>query len=206
MREVEITTEMLEHAKRKADDMGVLKRSYLSGEGNVTGFLGEIIAANVLGASTANESKINYNYDLIIPSTGITIDVKTKKTKVKPLPHYECGVMDYNAKTQKCDYYCFVRIKSDLTVGWFLGVKEKYQYIREARFIPKGYEEPNGFKAVTDNYNMPISRLDDEIRPDSIKANVFLSFLNRRTNLDSKEDYETLLENIKKWITKSYKI
>lgn len=206
MIEVEIDDEMMEAAKAKADEMGTLRRSYLKGEGNVTGFLGEFIAAKILKANIANENEVNYNYDLIIPATGITIDVKTKKTKVKPLPHYECGVMDYNAKTQKCDYYAFVRIKADYSVGWFLGVKEKYQYIREARFIPKGYEEDNGFKAVTDNYNMPISDLDAEIKPSSIKANVFLNFLEKKSDLESKEDYEKLIENIKKWIKTYYEI
>lgn len=197
---------MLELAEKKSKDMGVLKRSYLSGEGNITGFLGEIISSNILNAKIANEEKVNYNYDLVIPATGVTIDVKTKKTKVKPLPHYECGVMDYNAKTQKCDYYAFVRIRSDYKVAWFLGVKEKYQYIREARFIPKGYLEDNGFKAVTDNYNMPISNLDSKILPDKIKAKVLLNFLNRKSNLDSKEEYEKTFNNMKKWIESNYEI
>lgn len=213
MIEVNITDEMMEEAKEKADEMGELKRSYLKGEGNITGFLGERIAKDILNANYANVDKINYDYDLIIPSTGITIDVKTKKTKVKPMPHYECGVMDYNSSSQKCDFYAFVRIKDDYSVGWFLGVKEKYKYILESTFSPKGtLDTRNNFEQMTDSYNLEISKLDLEIKPTTIKAGFFRNILLRKIKvIDESRDpllrhiYEKeLLSNMLKWVTDNF--
>ena len=40
MIEVKITKTMLTRAKKKAKEMGVIKNSILSGEGNLAGFLG----------------------------------------------------------------------------------------------------------------------------------------------------------------------
>jgi hypothetical protein len=213
MIEVEITQEMLDEAKLKSEDLGVLNRSYLKGDGNITGFLGERIAKDLLNASYANVDRINYDYDLIMPRTGITVDVKTKKTKVSPRPHYECGIMDYNSNRQHCDYYAFVRVKDDYTIGWFLGVKEKYKYVLESTFVPKGtLDKRNNFEQMTDSYNLEISKLDDEIKPDKIKASYFSHMLDRKVKvIDSEREqllrhvYEKeLLNNMKKWVESDY--
>lgn len=199
---------MLDRAQAKASELGVLNKSFLKGDGNLTGFLGEEIAAKILNAKIANVDNINYNYDLILPTTGITIDVKTKKTKVEPKPHYECGVMDYNCSKQKCDYYAFVRIKNDYSVGWFLGVKEKYKYILEAKFVKGGtYDPRNEFTQMTDNYNLEISKLDSTIEPTKIKADVFYKMLTKRLDLIKDDsEYKTLSLNIKKWLEDNYQI
>ena len=48
MIEVKITKTMLTRAKKKAKEMGVIKNSILSGEGNLAGFLGEEVANRIL--------------------------------------------------------------------------------------------------------------------------------------------------------------
>ena len=58
------------------------------------------------------------------PAKGIKVDVKTKQTTVKPLPHYECSIAKTSSK-QDCDWYIFTRVKKDLSVGWFLGAISK---------------------------------------------------------------------------------
>lgn len=213
MIEVKITEEMLNEAKLKSEDLGVLKRSYLNGDGNITGFLGERIAKDVLNAEYANVDRVNYDYDLIMPRTGITVDVKTKKTKVPPQAHYECGIMDYNSNRQHCDYYAFVRVKDDYTIGWFLGVKEKYKYVLESTFVPKGtLDKRNNFEQMTDSYNLEISKLDSEIKPDKIKADYFAHMLDRKVAaIDGEREallrhvYEKeLLMSIKNWVVSSY--
>ena len=115
MIEVKITDEMLIKAREKTVEMGKLYNSILRGKGNMSGFIGEQLALKVLGGAWEN----TYDYDLKV--NDIRIDVKTKQTSVKPLPHYECSIAAFNTK-QDCDGYAFVRVLNDFSVGWFLGV------------------------------------------------------------------------------------
>jgi len=124
--EVVVTGEMLVTARDKAAEMGKLRNSITRGAGNIAGFIGEAIAQQVMGGVLAN----TYEYDLIL-CNGKTVDVKTKQTSVKPLETYECSIAGLNT-TQECDYYAFVRVKNDLSVGWFLGVYEKQQYMLDS--------------------------------------------------------------------------
>jgi len=157
MIEVQITNSMRETAHDMSSEMGILSRSITRGQGNVYGFLGELVALDVLGGVHQN----TMDYDILVD--GSKIDVKTKKTTVKPKPDYDCSVADLTRK-QNCDYYAFVRVLSDQSVGWFLGVKKAEQYFTDARYIKKGdYDNSNGFTARANCYNMPISALDVDL-------------------------------------------
>jgi len=154
MQEIKITKGMLADASNRAKELGILKNSISKGMGNVAGMLGEEIVLKVLGGKLES----NYDYDIIFPD-GSTTDVKTKLTTVKPLPKYSCSVSAYNIR-QKCDSYTFVRVKKDLTVGWFLGSINKLDFFNEARFVEKGEIDPtNEYKARTSCFNCPISVL-----------------------------------------------
>lgn len=156
MIEIAISANMLVEARDKAADMGRLHNSIINGAGNIAGFIGEAIAHQVLGGELIN----TYDYDLVLPS-GKTIDVKTKQTSVKPLETYECSIAALNA-TQKCDYYCFIRVKNDFTVGWYLGVYDKKQYMDDAIFMKKGtVDSSNGYTVKSDCYNLKISELKE---------------------------------------------
>tara|TARA_R110000868_G_scaffold70273_6_gene206604 strand:+ start:905 stop:1411 length:507 start_codon:yes stop_codon:yes gene_type:complete len=156
MIEVAITADMLINARDKAAAMGKLYNSITSGAGNIAGFIGEDIAQQVLGGKLDN----TYDYDLVLDN-GIKIDVKTKQTSVKPLESYECSVANLNIK-QACDAYCFVRVKNDFTVGWYLGVYDKLAYLDDAVFMNKGTVDPaNGYVVKSDCYNLKISQLKD---------------------------------------------
>ena len=157
MIEVQITNAMREVAHDMSSEMGILKRSITRGQGNVYGFLGELVALDVLDGLHQN----TMDYDIIVD--GYKIDVKTKKTTVKPKPDYDCSVADLTRK-QNCDFYAFVRVLSDQSVGWFLGVKKAEQYFKDARYIKKGdYDNSNGFTARANCYNMPISALEIDL-------------------------------------------
>jgi|TARA_R110000796_G_scaffold173762_1_gene290738 hypothetical protein len=157
MIEVQITNAMREVAHDMSSEMGILKRSITRGQGNVYGFLGELVALDVLDGLHQN----TMDYDIIVD--GYKIDVKTKKTTVKPKPDYDCSVADLTRK-QNCDFYAFVRVLSDQSVGWFLGVKKAEQYFKDARYIKKGdYDNSNGFTARANCYNMPISELEIDL-------------------------------------------
>lgn len=156
MIEITITPEMLVEARDKAAEMGKLRNSITSGAGNIAGFIGEAIAQQVLGGKLDN----TYDYDLVLDS-GTTVDVKTKQTSVKPLPTYDCSIANLNTK-QQCDYYAFVRVKNDFTVGWYLGVYEKQQYMLDAVFMKRGTIDPsNGYVVKSDCYNLKINQLKE---------------------------------------------
>ena len=154
MIEVVVTGDMLVTARDKAAEMGKLRNSITNGAGNIAGFIGEAIAQQVMGGVLAN----TYDYDLILCNSK-TVDVKTKLTSVKPLETYDCSIAGLNTK-QECDYYAFVRVKNDLSVGWFLGVYEKQQYMIDSVFMKKGTIDPsNGYTVKSDCYNLKINQL-----------------------------------------------
>ena len=157
MIEVKITDEMLIKAREKTVEMGKLYNSILRGKGNMSGFIGEQLALKVLGGAWEN----TYDYDLKV--NDIRIDVKTKQTSVKPLPHYECSIAAFNTK-QDCDGYAFVRVLNDFSVGWFLGVLTKQDYFDKATFLKKGEVDPsNNYTVKADCYNVRIDELGDHI-------------------------------------------
>ena len=169
MIEVKITEEMKERAKKKSEEMGVIRNSIMSGDGNIAGFLGEEIANTILQGKISN----TYDYDIITgqdqwreagdPDPVVTWDVKTKRCTSPPKKYYECSIADFNTK-QKCDNYAFVRIefKNDKPTGraWFLGGYIKKNYFRDARFLKKGdYDPDNNYTVKADCYNLPINKL-----------------------------------------------
>jgi len=154
MIEVAITEEHLACARVLSEEMGMLNNSITKGEGNLSGFLGEVVVAELTNSRQAN----TYDYDLILPN-GKTVDVKTKRTNYTPRDNYDCSVAAFNTK-QRCDYYAFVRVKNDLSTAWVLGFYEKKAYFEDSTFYRKGdFDADNGFTFKADCYNIPINRL-----------------------------------------------
>ena len=155
MIEIIPTKKQINLAKKKADEMGILNNSITHGDGNVYGFLGEILVKNHIGGIHRN----TYDYDII--KNKIKIDVKTKVCTSPPQPHYYCSVAAYNIR-QACDIYVFVRIMEDFSKAWILGGCDKSVFYRTAQFNKKGtIDESSSFKwrFKADCYNLPISRL-----------------------------------------------
>lgn len=156
MIEVEITGEMVSFAQAKATEMGRLSKSITSGNGNLSGFVGELIANTVIRGEIRN----SFDYDIIGP-TGIKYDVKTKRCTSKPKPHYECSIAAYSMK-QQCDVYVFVRVLMSMERGWILGYYPKNNYFRKARFLKVGdFDASNSFYVKADCYNLAIEDLID---------------------------------------------
>ena len=151
MIEINIGEDVIKKAEIKANKMGILRNSIMQGKGNIVGFLGEEIVKNYINAEESN----TYDYDLI--KKGIKIDVKTKKTKVKPLPHYEASVTNPN---QKCDVYAFVRILSNYSTAYICGWLFKKDYYAKATLLKKGQvDRTNNWKVKEDCYNVPYKNL-----------------------------------------------
>lgn len=147
---------MIDRATSKASDMGLLKNSIMSGDGNIGGFIGEEVVHRYLGGKISN----TYDYDII--KDGVTYDVKTKRCTSAPKEEYECSVAAYNT-TQNCYGYIFVRVLfKDNKWGdaWILGWMPKHEYFEKAKKLTKGDVDPsNGFIVRADCYNLPILHL-----------------------------------------------
>jgi hypothetical protein len=153
--EVEISKEMLEEANRKAKKLGELKNSITRGEGNVAGFLGEMVAQKVIGGQIIGTK----DYD-ILTDDGVKWDVKTKRCAAPPQPHFECSVTNYNTM-QKCDRYIFVRVLKDYSKGYVCGELPHDEYYKKAVFIEQGQFDPrNKWRALCDCWNVPMTDLN----------------------------------------------
>jgi len=169
--EMPVTTPIMTTAHAKSVEMGVLRNSFTSGEGNLAAFIGEGMVHQYLLDSGAMVSWENtYEYDIMY-GDGIRIDVKTKRTSVKPKMKYDCSVS--SGKKQDCDIYVFTRVKNDFSVGWLLGFMSSKEYFNAANFMEKGTIDPsNGWKVSRDCYNLPIDELRsmNELTTESVSA------------------------------------
>src|SRR5687768_8114590 len=142
--EIKIDKEMMITADWNANIMGPLKNSITGGEKNLIGFLGEQIVAKYLGIEALN----TYNWDMMYKDKYL--EIKTKDTTAYPKGSYEVSVAGYNT-TQKCDYYIFTRILTDLSVGWILGYMPRDEYYKKARKLTKGdIDGTNNFEVKAD--------------------------------------------------------
>ena len=157
MLEVRVSDDILLKARDLAEDLGKLHNSITSGQGNVAGFIGELIVADLLNAKRQNTK----DYDLVLPD-GSTVDVKTKRTSVEPKTHYDCSVARFSLH-QQCDKYAFCRVKNDYTVCWFLGLISHDKYFELARELKKGdIDLSNNYTVKADCFNLSIEDLQSE--------------------------------------------
>ena len=155
MIEIDITKDMIEQCKAKAQDIGRLKNSITKGQGNLAGIVGEYIVHKYLKAS---EWQNTYDYDLI--ENNKKIDVKTKRSNYEPRDDFRVAVASTSLH-QNCDEYIFVFILTDLGKAWIAGKKSKEEYFNNATKMIKGQVDPfNNFKVRADCYNLQIKELD----------------------------------------------
>lgn len=153
MIEFSVSEKVLKKAEEKAYDMGTFRGSILNGKGNVSGFIGEIILADILNAEIQN----TFDYDLVMQD-GSKIDVKTQTVKSVPRPYYECNVNEHSIK-QRCDYYAFTRLHSNLSKGWYLGKISKGKFLDVAKYCKAGSASAN-FIFKLNCYTIPIKELE----------------------------------------------
>jgi len=157
MIKIEVTDNIIAKAKAKAEEMGKLNNSITSGDGNLAGFIGEEIVADLMGGEIVN----TYDYDIVCNEKKY--DVKTKRCTSPPRPYYDCSVAAFNTK-QRYDAYVFVRVQyknSKFGPAWILGQKGKDDYFNQSRKLKKGQIDPsNNFTVKADCYNLSINKLD----------------------------------------------
>jgi len=153
MTEVEISKDIVMAATELAIEMGQIHNSITSGQGNIAGFIGELIAVEYYGGLRLPTK----DYDILLD--GKRIDVKTKRTSVKPKPEYMCSIATTSLH-QDCDEYIFVRVKNDMRRAWVLGRISSQDFFENATLFRKGdIEGGNNFVVLQDCYSISISDL-----------------------------------------------
>lgn len=152
----QIPKKILAKAALRSQQLGSLNNSITKGDGNLVGYIGQMLVAEYLNANETD----TYEYD--VEKNGIRFEVKTKRCTSKPRTDYDCSVSEANAK-QKCDYYVFVRVLEDFSKAWILGKKKREDYFGQARFCKKGEKDNKshlGWTFKADCYNLEISQLE----------------------------------------------
>ena len=141
-------------ARRLADKMGVLYGSFTGGAGNVTGMMGEIaVMATLKKAKLVSETSRTHDIEF----KGLTIDVKSKKCKSKPLPEYTASVVHKKNKL-KSDVLLFTRVHENLMLVWVLGWLPTDEFYKNATPIEAGTREGQFVHRVA-GYHIAISEL-----------------------------------------------
>tara|TARA_R110001606_G_scaffold152810_1_gene293716 strand:- start:3136 stop:3633 length:498 start_codon:yes stop_codon:yes gene_type:complete len=100
------------------------------------GYLGEEIISDFLGISKVDDT---YEFDMI-SNKGKKIEIKTVSCSFKPKPDYLCTVNSHTEKyvhKQDADYYIFLRIMNDYSVGWILGWIPCSEFFNIGTFVKK---------------------------------------------------------------------
>lgn len=150
-----LTLRMIEAANVKAERLGKLRNSILSGAGNIAGYVGQDA---ILAIYSKARSTDTYDYDV---SIGVsTFEVKTKQRTVKPRPTFECAVPLANPN-QATDFYMFVSLWN-FEKAYLLGYIKRDEFFKLARIQRKGdLDQNNGFVCKADCYSVKVNQLND---------------------------------------------
>jgi len=151
-----ISNEQIRRAK-KAYDFTSLKNSITSGKSNIYGAIGEIMVNDIFKTSIIDNT---FDYDIIIE--GIKIDVKTKKLTegVSPNLDFHVTIPAFNIR-QKCNYYFFCTVSSQLQFFYLLGYMEKDIFLKKSLFKKKGEKDIYDFTLRCDCYTMQVKDLKE---------------------------------------------
>ena len=125
----------------------------------MTGMLGEIAVDKFLGEAVSHCGEASKQYDLITKS-GISIEVKTKKSRSIPKPDYSASVETKKSHMFENDLFVFLRCHDSCVKLWLLGWIKTDSFRRRSNFKKAG--EPDGDSGFTyrvDGYHIPISKL-----------------------------------------------
>lgn len=134
-----------------------LPGSFTEGESQIYGALGEILIIDYFkyqGFSVDEGS--SYEFDLRVE--GRTVEVKTKRTTVRPKNDYLCSVANFNP-SQSAEFYFFVRVSEDLETGYLLGYYPTEKFKKDAFFRKAGEKDVNGWEFKKDCYNIKVEDL-----------------------------------------------
>lgn len=172
--------EMRQSATAWSKQLGSLKDSITSGRGNIAGRIGELALAKYLGVDTPEDK-----YDHDIKFNKEIIEVKTKRRIAAPKPFYDVSVAE-TSRHQTPDRYAFVSLEfeesgyygqpadglnrrggkqyKNLLNVWYCGDITYKKFWDTAELWKKGRrDESNDFTTLVNMWNLPISKLDNNL-------------------------------------------
>lgn len=164
MIEVAISKEVVAYAKKRLAQVAVEGNLGLSKFGSekariLVGFIGEKIVMDYLAL---DQDVDTYDFDLV-SKNGKRLEVKTITCKFKPKEDYWCTVNSHDLSgvhKQKADYYIFLRILNDFSIGWILGWIPCKEFFDKGEFVAKG-KDFKKFKFEKANATiLPINQLN----------------------------------------------
>jgi len=144
MLKVDISHSMLVSAAARGVRMGRLKHSFMSGERNLVGALGEEIYSSVVPDA---ELVDNYDYDFLC--RGLRVDVKTRIVSSEPRPEWEFAI-HFARNSQDVDFYIFCAVSECFRVGWLIGYIHRDGLLKSGVRYKKGDEMPQGGRYKSD--------------------------------------------------------
>jgi hypothetical protein len=133
-----ITHRMLLTAVCRSVAMGSLRLSFMSGDRNIVGLVGEEIYSQHAPNATRMDT---YDYDFIVK--GKKVDVKTRIVTSEPKPSYEMAILLTRAN-QEVDFYVFCSVSKQFTEGWLMGFLSKDEFLERAQYVEEGSPMPQG--------------------------------------------------------------
>jgi len=158
------TPEDVAEAFRRSEALGRLRTSFTKGNGNMTGFLGEVAFENTFKKFDYVGDK-SFTHDYVYK--GLKVDVKAKTCSSRPMLNYNASVVRTKFSKFEADVYFFMRVHSNLQKVWLCGWSPKSTIINKRRFNKKGDCDSDGFRFKADGYNIEIRRTR---RPDAFES------------------------------------
>lgn len=145
---------MVSLAEERSNEMGALQTSYMKGDGNIAGFVGEFVIMEFAREFYPYEVRLDDTYDYDLMWGRWRVDVKTKRSQMEPLPHYEASIPATNV-SHACDMYVFVRVLNDMSQAFICGWETRDRCFSQENFKPKGaYDESNQWTNRADAYSI----------------------------------------------------
>lgn len=117
--------------------------SFQKGGGLLHGSIAEFAVHEMIGG----EHHGTPDYDILW--NGNRLEIKDHLTTNEPNRHYEVHLCTYNLR-QKCDYYVWVFLKTNLKRGWIVAFEEKQKFVPGSMLMRKGQKFSNGCHVLHD--------------------------------------------------------
>jgi len=157
------TPEDVAEAFRRSKKLKTLPTSFTKGQGNMTGFLGEVAFENTFKQfDYVGDNSFTHDYVY----KGLKVDVKAKSCTSRPLLKYNASVVKTKYSKFEADVYFFMRVHDNYRKVWLCGWCPKKTIIHKNRFAKKGDVDADGFRFKADGYNIEIKKTR---RPDSFQ-------------------------------------
>lgn len=154
-----ITPEMRAKAKKLSEETGPLNGSFMNGERNEIGYLGEL-AFEVAYPRSVYVG--NFDYDYLLDNWKVDVKARIANAEMKPEYAFTLPCLK---KDQDCDFYFFTAVNLGKSFVELLGYMRFDEFKKKAVWIEKGSEMPQGGYYRSSGYNILVKDLNADIHP-----------------------------------------